>query len=727
MTKTIMSVLLLGGVALSASGSITVHDHSGQTKTYGDDVTKIVFDKSGMFDVTGSDPSREETKQIVVNRSCTLNLKNINLKNTRDGVSSIEVNNNAMLVLRVDGKNIISSGHGAAGILVTENAKLEIDCADNAVPADAVLYVSCGLNGAAIGGAGPYGTVERSVNGGTIAVGSSNYKRGFKLVVQRSDPDANYWCDGLGAAIGASAKSVEINNGTLDIQTPGGICAEEVVFKGGSVRVSRSPDGIRRLVNGRREVLPPVNKDGEPLELAKLSLDAGVIGDKSFKVEIRNENYGNANIFPLDDPLAHGKSLYLYLTKSSHHVTVSGDNGVADYMIGWNGSDFTLDSVQTESDSFCAVTLPNVEHLTTVVTTNGNMVTAVECLDAKCWMMEKGTAVQVAFVADHGYRVVGDDLYTVDSLSNDVIFGTTEGFPLPKVRGPIFAPVQFQKGTGVDKVIFACDGGTDFTEFPTGGTNLMVDTEIDIQVTVDSIHHNYSGPTHFTVEEGGTNVALVVVEISWGDKKRPWIAGDDVTVYTNGTTLIIEGSGAMSNYVDAASVPWAAVAGEVTEVAIAESVTPVGANSLAGLNYTAMVNGTPISSIRPYAQGCTGTPIIPVPPEGAVTSWDALTNAVATAESGAEIAVGADITETGGELVVPAGKAVTIKLYGKTVSCGRVTVGGALTVGDAEDSVGRIVASNGAKVAKGGSVTLLGGPMRGTFTTLSPGLILLFN
>lgn len=55
------------------------------------------------------------------------------------------------------------------------------------------------------------------------------------------------------------------------------------------------------------------------------------------------------------------------------------------------------------------------------------------------------------------------------------------------------------------------------------------------------------------------------------------------------------------------------------------------------------------------------------------------------------------------------------------------SVGGALTVGDAEDSVGRIVASNGAKVAKGGSVTLLGGPMRGTFTTLSPGLTLLLK
>ena len=39
--------------------------------------------------------------------------------------------------------------------------------------------------------------------------------------------------------------------------------------------------------------------------------------------------------------------------------------------------------------------------------------------------------------------------------------------------------------------------------------------------------------------------------------------------------------------------------------------------------------------------------------------------------------------------------------------------------------ISRVV--TGAKVAKGGSVTLLGGAMRGTFTTLSPGVMLLFR
>ena len=37
------------------------------------------------------------------------------------------------------------------------------------------------------------------------------------------------------------------------------------------------------------------------------------------------------------------------------------------------------------------------------------------------------------------------------------------------------------------------------------------------------------------------------------------------------------------------------------------------------------------------------------------------------------------------------------------------------------------VASDGAKLAKSGSVTLLNGPLRGTFTTKSPGVALVFR
>lgn len=211
------------------------------------------------------------------------------------------------------------------------------------------------------------------------------------------------------------------------------------------------------------------------------------------------------------------------------------------------------------------------------------------------------------------------------------------------------------------------------------------------------------------VTDGTTETAVFVVNELPGREGAPWEIGEGVTAYVKDHVLYLKGEGEVTEF-GGDGAPWAGY-GETLE-----GVGPLSK----GIVISASVLATmPISVAG-------GTPA-PEPPPEAVTTWTALTNAIATAAVGAVIAVGADITEAGGELVVPAGKAVTIKLYGKTVSCGRVTVGGALTVGDAEDSVGRIVASNGAKVAKGGSVTLLGGPMRGTFTTLSPGLILLFK
>ena len=211
------------------------------------------------------------------------------------------------------------------------------------------------------------------------------------------------------------------------------------------------------------------------------------------------------------------------------------------------------------------------------------------------------------------------------------------------------------------------------------------------------------------VTDGTTETAVFVVNGLPGGEGYPWEIGTGVTAYVKDRILYLNGKGEVTEF-GGDGAPWAVYN---------EKLTGIGPLSK-GIDIPASVLATmPISVAG-------GTPA-PEPPPEAVTTWTALTNAVATAESDAVIAVGADITEEGGELVVPAGKAVTIKLYGKTVTCGRVTVGGALSVGDADDSVGRIVASNGAKVAKGGSVSLLGGPMRGTFTTLSPGLILLFK
>ena len=77
-------------------------------------------------------------------------------------------------------------------------------------------------------------------------------------------------------------------------------------------------------------------------------------------------------------------------------------------------------------------------------------------------------------------------------------------------------------------------------------------------------------------------------------KSWPWMVGDDVAACVKDGTLVITGSGAMSNFVDAAAVPWADVVDEVAAVTIAESVI-LGRNALAALADDVLV--TTVSSI----------------------------------------------------------------------------------------------------------------------------------
>ena len=71
---------------------------------------------------------------------------------------------------------------------------------------------------------------------------------------------------------------------------------------------------------------------------------------------------------------------------------------------------------------------------------------------------------------------------------------------------------------------------------------------------------------------------------------EPWQVGDDVFAVTNGGgALVIYGSGAMSNFTNAADVPWDPAS--VTQVMVEEGVT-LGANSLAALSGEAVVSAT---------------------------------------------------------------------------------------------------------------------------------------
>ena len=248
-----------------------------------------------------------------------------------------------------------------------------------------------------------------------------------------------------------------------------------------------------------------------------------------------------------------------------------------------------------------------------------------------------------------------------------------------------------------------------------------------------------------------------------GSELNQWKIGTeghegDVKAWTNGEgRLVIECRSAlwvaMRNFANASDAPWADAAGEVTEVMIAAGVTNVGKNAFATLDNLRSINGEDVKSTYRTVSAVNGKPIgrfnmmeealgnaplvypsdtpVPVPPEppaGALTTWTELTNAVATATSSEVIAVGADINEPNGELLIPEGKSVAIKLYGKTVMCRQVTAKGSLTVGDEADSVGRIVATGGAQIAKrGGSISLLNGPLRGTYTAISPGVVFILR
>ena len=110
------------------------------------------------------------------------------------------------------------------------------------------------------------------------------------------------------------------------------------------------------------------------------------------------------------------------------------------------------------------------------------------------------------------------------------------------------------------------------------------------------------------------------VLIAPGVEGNPWKVGeggtDVVQAYVKDGVLFIAGSGAMYDFASAEEVPWAAFVGDVTAVTIAEGVTKVGKNSLAGFDDKVMANGTPLSFYDMMA-GARGS-AEPAEPSGAI-------------------------------------------------------------------------------------------------------------
>ena len=75
-----------------------------------------------------------------------------------------------------------------------------------------------------------------------------------------------------------------------------------------------------------------------------------------------------------------------------------------------------------------------------------------------------------------------------------------------------------------------------------------------------------------------------------GTVVAPWDVGEDVVAYVkDDMTLVIEGSGAMTDFANAEDVPWNEVASEVTRVEVGKGVTHIGENAFVALPDSAVI------------------------------------------------------------------------------------------------------------------------------------------
>lgn len=168
-------------------------------------------------------------------------------------------------------------------------------------------------------------------------------------------------------------------------------------------------------------------------------------------------------------------------------------------------------------DGRCLVVIPKVEHMTVSVSVSGTPIEPETDNFAHRFWVDWHETVTVTFGVDDAekYVLVGKNQVVIKKIGQYVVFGATEGCPLPQVK-------------------------------------------------------RFLGQ---------------------------WTAGGDVmaTLYDTGV-LDITGTGAMYDFADAASVPWAAVADKVMAVTVAEGVTKVGKNALVGMDNLVTIDGDAVET-----------------------------------------------------------------------------------------------------------------------------------
>ena len=122
---------------------------------------------------------------------------------------------------------------------------------------------------------------------------------------------------------------------------------------------------------------------------------------------------------------------------------------------------------------------------------------------------------------------------------------------------------------------------------------------------------NVTGITRFTQQSDGSRryqylestaeaqslMDDIRVIVGDGRSSETWPVGENVLAYTNAEGVLkFVGTGAMSNFVSAADVPWDPA--KVKAVSIDGGVTKVGANAWAGLEDSVRINGTALSAVK---------------------------------------------------------------------------------------------------------------------------------
>lgn len=258
-----------------------------------------------------------------------------------------------------------------------------------------------------------------------------------------------------------------------------------------------------------------------------------------------------------------------------------------DYMVIDNRDEATKSDYPKMVVRKVYVTIDELHHQSVAWTSDDGTKTNV--LDScEYFFIPSGTeGVKVIFTPRSGYEFVEGEESGVRVLQSPL----TDDVRLtaPAVR-PQDCQVSFVIGEGVVSVEFAIGEETE-TLSENEIRTLPFGSKVEILgVRAQEFRYPYDGPTKFTVSDG-LEIAVSLREQMPGCPEHPWAGGDSVDVWTNGTTLVIEGTGAMSNFVNAADVPWAAVAGEMTEVSVGKDVTRIGVNALAGFAADVPVHG----------------------------------------------------------------------------------------------------------------------------------------